>query len=367
MLNNAPITTPTQIVTLRHIAEHCGVAVSTAQRALTGKVGEVSEVTRLRVQAAARELGYNPNHHYAARRLFASRQATPLLSQTIALAFPDVFFTMNYFLEMFRGVLAELNTQSYTLVACTYSGSQFNVPNVIQRGDVDGVLFFGNPLQATTILNALRAEVNFGERPVVSLLFPALPGCSAVLTDDWGGAYAAMAHLLELGHRAVAHFMADATSYHSQQRLGAYRQACLDRGIDPATTLSAITRGPSEPGNEHITRPLLATLKAHPEITAALMPNDPSANAAWEVLEAAGYHIPRNFSLVGYDDTDPMVGGKQRANLLTTVHLPLKEVGHEAASLLIDRSTGRIAGEKTSLLPTSLVIRQSTAAPRKKP
>jgi DNA-binding LacI/PurR family transcriptional regulator len=353
---------------MRQIAAHCRVATSTVQRALAGKTDEVSERTLRRVLAAAEELGYNPNHHFAARRLFANRTTTPILSQTLSLVFPDVFFTMNFFLAMFRGVLEELNRVGYSLVTstyCSYTQEQFPVPNVIQRGDVDGVIFYGHPHTANTLAAHLRAEVNFADRPLVSLLFPALPNMSAVMVDDWGGAYAVMSHLLELGHRAVAHCLTGNLSYQEQQRLGAYRQACTDHGLDGARVLRPVEFTRQSPMLDvHYVPPLLATLHAHPEITAVMMPNDPSAVAVWEGLEAAGYRIPQDISLVGYDDTDPLVGGQQRNNLLTTLRLPLDEVGREAARLTIGRSTGAITSDRTSLLPTELVVRQSTAPPR---
>jgi DNA-binding LacI/PurR family transcriptional regulator len=232
---------------------------------------------------------------------------------------------------------------------------------------VDGAILLAGPDFGPHLVKALRAEPCFGERPIVSLQKPlSEPGCSAVLTDDWRGAYATMTHLLELGHRAVAHFVGEPLGgYLVEQRLAAYRQACHDFGADPQGVLHLVEwdlglRWQSGPMAEA----LLAWLRHHPEVTAVLAITDEGAVAIWEVLAAAGYRIPEQLSLVGFGDLDPVPGGALgQENQLTTVQLPLTEVGCEAARLLIGQVTGEIVGDRQVTLPTSLVVRRSTGSP----
>ena len=354
-------------ITLQQIADQCGVAKSTVQRALAGKMDEVSEATIRRIMATAEEMGYNPQHHHAARRMLGRRYGTPVCNQALALFFPKDFYGMNYFLMMFRGVLDELTAHSFDLVTSYVSEIPKYVPNSIQRGDVDGAIVFAHPNPFARLLKSLRDELNFDDRPVVSLLFPALPGCSAVLTDDFGGAYAAVSHLLELGHRAIVHFYPQdlEAGYHVQQRTTAYRQACHDHGVDPAEVLFPVKMDYSLQGEDRTVMPLLEMARAHPEITAILARNDVGAIAAWQALTAQGYQVPRDYSIIGFDDADAYLDGKTRENLLTSVHLPLQEVGREAARMVIGRLRGE-QGEKFLTLPTTLMTRRSTAPPRKR-
>ena len=107
---------------------------------------------------------------------------------------------------------------------------------------------------------------------------------------------------------------------------------------------------------------LASYLREHPEITAVLAMNDASALRAWALLEREGIRVPRDVSIVGFDDTDPKLDADGR-NLLTTVRLPLEELGREAARQLVGAITGRTKREEPVILPTELVVRGSTAVP----
>jgi DNA-binding LacI/PurR family transcriptional regulator len=100
-------------------------------------------------------------------------------------------------------------------------------------------------------------------------------------------------------------------------------------------------------------------MRAHPEVTAILGWNDGVALHAWYTLEAAGWRIPGEISLIGFDDAAAMPGPDGR-NLLTTVRVPLREIGEEAARLITARVTGALPTDEHRTLPTELILRGST-------
>lgn len=112
----------------------------------------------------------------------------------------------------------------------------------------------------------------------------------------------------------------------------------------------------------HPDDPLATTLQAHPEITAFLAPNDASAHLAYDLFSRLGLRVPDDISLVGFDDTEPLYNA-EGDNILTTVRLPLEELGRESARLLIARITRSEPEQREIMLPTELVIRGTTTPP----
>lgn len=365
-------------VTLQDIADQCGVSKVTVSLALRHDP-RISKATTERILAAAEHMGYSSAHHISARRLALQKQGRHLVNNLIALCFPGYFAQVNYFLLMFHGVFGVLTQERYGLMVTDLSNgdgaySIERLPPLFERGELDGAIFFpaGQPLDI--LLQHLRSQDGFGNRPVVSLIYPTQE-CSSVVTDDASGAYASVQHLIDLGHRHLLHFIfssftADVT--YPEKRLQAVRLAMQDRGLDPErnlhlleVSLDWITPAINVnipgvyPGSETTGKALLACLHSHPEITAILAVNDPSAIQAWFCLQEAGYQVPRDISIIGFDDTDPMIGDGG-VNLLTSVHLPLVELGREAARLVLRHVTDEQTDDTHLVLPTSLVIREST-------
>lgn len=370
-------------VTMKDIAVRCGVDVSTVSRALRDPERH-SEATTQRVLAAAKELGYDPAAHQAARRLVMRRFGKQLNNHLIALLFPPFFYRANYFAEMFQGILDVLTPEGYGLLTVdTGNSSNHPLPASFSSGDVDGVIAVADS-SLTHTLKYLWTDSSH-HCPVVSLILPHA-GCSSVAIDFQGAAYTAAAHLLDLGHRHILQFQAndvnapDATSNPKILSLAGYQQAFLDRGLDPAQYLHfhpldhklqkyafvamshpklAALSASTEWASAH---PLLKELRRCPEITAMLAPNDPSAIIIRYMLRAGGYRVPEDFSLVGFDDSDPLLD-EQGKNMLTTMRIPLRQVGRRAARLIINRVTGRAKKEQQVLLTSTLIIRGSTAPP----
>ena len=100
-------------------------------------------------------------------------------------------------------------------------------------------------------------------------------------------------------------------------------------------------------------------MHAHPEVTGILALNDACALNIWDTLEEIGVHIPQQISLIGFDDTDPYPGERGR-NLLTSVRLPLHEMGRDAARVLLQHITGELDHHVEHTCPVRLMVRHST-------
>jgi len=374
-------------VTLHDVARECGVCAATVSRALKGDT-RISADTTARVTAAALRLGYDPSLHEAARRMVLSRHGIEMVNHVVALFFPAHFFETAYFSGVYRGANDVLAARRFAPLLMHGTGAEMpgdypiTLPRIFDRGEVDGVLLIeGGPVTFQRLATHLREATGFGDRPIVSLIW-STPGCSSVVTDDQHGAYQATRHLLELGHRHILHYFSPLSDELYLKRLVGMRAAMADCGLDadrhlhyldfpngwhnPATAPLHLT---PDGGAWHFPDPtareaLLDYLRAHPEITAIQPPNDGAALHIWYTLRWGGLRVPEDYSLVGFDDSDP-IPDANGANMLTTVRLPLQEVGRQATDLLLRQLHGETTENAHLVLPTELVVRGSTAAPRK--
>ena len=355
-------------MTLGEIARRCGVSIPTVSLALRGNTRCASTETIARIKTTAAEIGYDPAMNASARRLVAHHTGSQVVNHVIGLFFPgDAFDALfNYYTIILQQILAAVDEEEFCLLT-NYRMSDARIeekrlPLVYRRGEVDGVLTIDPYVGFHQTLDLLREAEQFGDRPIVTLVHQ-MPGCSAVIADDYQAGMLAAGRLLDAGHRRLLHFFASDDPGPWAQRLAGFQQACRLRGLDPAACLTATVWRP-EAGDTVDRESLLALLRRHAEITAILPHNDNYAARIVGHLRDAGYRIPADLSVVSFDDTDPIYDD-QRRNILTTVHMPLAEIGRQGASLLIRLVTGEEPGPRTHMLPVHLVERASVIPPRR--
>ena len=348
-------------VTYEDIARECGVGKSTVHRALN-EAWQGGKKTRAAILACAKRLGYHPFSHQAARRMAYRRHGKSMLNHMVALFLPVNFQRYPYYREILQGVLDAMVEQGYDLiVSYDRESGPSPMPRSMVSGEVDGAI-----LNSDVSLDDMRRLPGFASRPVVGLLQPS-PNCSSVAADDWSAASMALGHLLDLGHRHVLHFYEERSDYYSEQRLSGYRNACLQRGLNPSDVL--ILCPPIKPWTTDpftaawVTEAIPRTLNAFPQVTAILARQDEDAVVIHDVLTRNGLRVPKDISLVGCDDVRP-IAGAQCLNILTTVNLSLHDVGQEAGRMLINLIERRSHCESRVTVPASLVVRGSTAPPR---
>jgi DNA-binding LacI/PurR family transcriptional regulator len=221
---------------------------------------------------------------------------------------------------------------------------------------VDGILAHGD---AAGIIEANGLNI-----PMVSMMHR-VDGIPSVTTDDANGARQATEHLLALGHRRIG-YMIDASVGNplSQQRLTGYREALKNAGIKPL---------PQWVGELWNCGPMMQRGHASMQrwfekgwdklgCTALLVQNDRAAIGAMEALRQTGLEVPKDVSVVGFDSTEECDIVQPR---LTSVHVPLDEIGAQAAQLLL-KLIREVSSEKRDIiLPVDLQVRESTEPPKK--
>ena len=329
--------------TIYDVADEAGVAISTVSRVLNGS-HEVSDATRGRVQEAIRKLQFQPQR--IARNL--AQQSTT----SIAVALPSA--TSMFFVEMLKGVKDALRDEDIDLLLCNLGSSQpyKTLQRFLNRGAVDGLLLMSLPIEG-----AVAEQLLSFQAPVV-LLGSRYEGLDTYWWDDSEGAQMATSYLIEQGHRRIGLITAQAWSTSARPRLDGYRKALSDAGIayDPELVVAGETSkhaGYSEEAGAEAMEMLLA-LEEPP--TAVFAASDVQAYGAWSHARDTGLLIPRDLSIVGYDDLK-----LSRFLDLTTVTQGMQEAGFQATLRLLARLAGRAEEERVDVqLPLSLAVRGST-------
>lgn len=373
-------------VTLKDIAAHCGVSLGTVSLALRDDP-RISAATARRVLDAAAALGYDPSQHQAARRLALSKHGRDVINHVIALIVPTSFHRPGYFAELMQGVMDVLVEAGYcALTTYIYSTDdrQPEMPVALRTGIVDGVLSMVTSQAVGSLIEPLRQQTGISPRPVVSMIWE-YPGCSTVRADDEGAGYAIARALLARGHRHLLHlsFLLPymQPSEPQARRIAGATRALADAKLDPAAHLHLVDvanyhwldQDSATTGDPALTRvsmngrlmPFVDVLRAHPEITAVIGLNDASALRAWRLLEVAGYRVPEDISIVGFDDTTPRLDAAG-VNLLASARVPLLDIGREAAALVIRQVTGDAPKDPVEImLPVELQLRRSIGNAKK--
>lgn len=330
-------------VTIDDVARLAEVHKATVSRALNAQTrDQVNAETLKRVKRAARQLGYVPNA--MARGLRTSR------SMTIGVIIPDLMNPI--FPPIIRGVEHVLQAQRYTvLVANTDSHDDVEISvfeSLLQRR-VDGFILATSRLDDQPVVEeAVAADV-----PVVLVnrgagigSFPLVSGDNASGTDS------AITHLIELGHKHIVHVAGPLNFSTTRARAEAFDAAVLRAGVKHDTIHAAalsIDAGVAAAGE------LLGRSGERP--TALVAGNDLVALGLIRRLRAEGLHCPEDVSVVGFND---MPFAEDFWPPLTTVHMPLREIGSEAARLLLRGIEAGVQEPATLTLPVSLVVRGST-------
>lgn len=334
-------------VTIDDVARLAEVHKATVSRALNAQTrGQVNAETLKRVKRAARQLGYVPNA--MARGLRTSR------SMTIGVIIPDLMNPI--FPPMIRGIEHVLQAQGYTvLIANTDSHDDVEISafeSLLQRR-VDGFILATGRLDDQPVMeDAAAADV-----PVVLVNRGfGMGGYPLVSGDNVRGIDLAIAHLVELGHRHIVHVAGPSAFSTTRSRAEAFEVAATRAGLEHDTIYAAaLTTDAGFAAADE----LLSHAETCP--TALVAGNDLVALGLIRRLRTAGLYCPEEVSVVGFND---MPFAEDFWPPLTTVHMPLREIGAEAARLLL---RGIEVGEQeavTLTLPVSLVVRGSTGPVR---
>ncbi|MEV0719568.1 LacI family DNA-binding transcriptional regulator [Asanoa sp. NPDC050611] len=336
--------------TLAMVAESCGVSLPTVSKVLNGRA-DVAAATRARVEEALRAHNYRPPG--------ARTRGTTTSTRSIELVFDDIISP--YATEVLHGVTDggdELAVDVVVRRLPTLSAKPPRTEAAWARRLTDagrkGLIVVTSELTSRQLAAFDRAglalvvidPVNLPRTDVVS-----------VGATNWSGGLEATDHLIRLGHRRIAFVGGPAASSPSRARLHGYRAALENAGIrsDPALIRNGAF--------DFISGLMLGSelLSEQEPPTAVFAASDPTAMGVFAAAQARGVRVPEQLSIVGFDDTYLTV---MSTPALTSVRQPLREMGRVALRTLLSL----IAGEKLDShhveLATTLVVRESTAAPR---
>lgn len=343
-------------VRLRDVAEQAGVSVGSASQAF-GRPELVSEQVRKRVLDAAAALGYaGPDP--AARRLRLGRAGAIglIFAERLGYAFTDPAQA-----PFLRGVASAMEEAPNGLLLLPDSRFRDEAARTVREAAVDGFLIYSAPQNDPRVNAAIARWL-----PVVTVDQPRGAETPFVGIDDRAGARSAAVHLRELGHERVA-VLSFTTSLDphgeleldlSTERLEGYKEG-LGEAWDPSLVRLCRPNAP-EPAREAV----LKLLREPEPPTAILAMTDTLALGALQAAAELAVPVPAQLSVVGFDDS-PVAAHTMPP--LTTVAQPQEEKGRLAAQWLVEdveRGGGLRGRDRQAILPTELLVRESTAPPR---
>jgi len=346
---------------MRDVAQAAGVSQAAVSYAYN-RPGKLSEAQRERIFQIAEDLGYvGPHATGRSLRTGLVGALGLMITDSLPYAFDDPATA-----ALLKGIseVGELSEVALTLLPCPLESDRMaQGSGVLLRGLVDGFLAYAMPEGHPAVETALRRQL-----PVVIIDGPNPGGLPRVGIRDREAAREAATHLLSLGHRRVGVLVdrllpdghsgpvtparrRQARDLVMKERLAGYAAAFRSAGI-PWSSATVIEAGGF---NEAASQTAAESLLGHPEpVTAVLAATDVLALATIGAARRRGLRIPRDLSVIGFDDL-PVAAPAE----LSTVRQPLVDKGRQAARLLLDVIGG--AQPREIVLPTELVVRATTA------
>ena len=322
------------------VAARAGVSVGTASKALNGR-GKLREETRARVRLAAEELGFAPSS--VARSLLSGR------TYTVGIITTDSYGRFS--IPIMRGVEDALGMGEISAFLCDTRDDaireQHHLRMLLAR-QVDGIIIAGKRTEPRPpIAPAVPVPT------VYAFASSSSPDDCSVVSDEAGGARAAIDHLVKTGRRHIAHITGPASHGAATSRAGAAIAVLAGHGLQP---VGDVWFGEwSESWGRLAAQALLGT---HPEVDAVFCGSDQIARGVMDALREGGRKLPDDVALVGMDNWGVFTEAARPR--LTSVDLGLERVGRKSGELLLEAIAGN-PQPGVHELPCRLVIRESSA------
>jgi LacI family gluconate utilization system Gnt-I transcriptional repressor len=328
-------------ITLADVARQVGVSMMTASRALSHPE-QVSDELRLRIEQAARELGYVP--HRAARELASAR------SNVIAVLIPSLSNAV--FTDVLAGIEDALAPDGYQILIgnTRYSDAEEEkLLGIHLQSNPDGVLLTGLN-QRSSVLQMLAAS----QVPTVSMMDLADdPERLSVGFSQHAAGHAITRHLLDKGYRRIG-FIGAQLDERTLKRAEGYRQALRDAGLyDAGREVMVPDPSTIALGAELVDK----LLSVAPDCDAAFCCNDDLAYGAIYQCQRRGIDVPQRLAICGFNDLPASAWMKPS---VTTIATPRYRIGFEAASLLKRVINGETPPSRQIDLGFTLMAREST-------
>lgn len=328
-------------MTIAKIAEQAGVSVPTVSKVLNGRA-DVAEGTRAKVESIIQEHGY--------RRRTASTANNPMID----LVFNEI--RGEWAIELIRGVEEVVRAEGVELVLSECGGSrrprQEWIESVLNRRPL-GVIMVFSDLDADQ-----RAQLEARRIPfvVVDPVGDVGDDVPSIGSANWNGGRMATLHLRKLGHTRIGVIGGPVETLCARMRVDGYTDALRSTGVEVDPALIRATEFGVSSG--HREARVLLTLPERP--TAIIAGSDLQALGVYQAARELGLEIPRDLSVVGYDDL-PIA--QWVSPTLTTVHQPLRRMAEMATRLVLDLARGVTPAVLRMDLAVEMRVRHSTAEP----
>lgn len=335
-------------LTLAAVAAEVGVSAPTVSKVVNGRE-DVAEATRARVMEALQRTGYKSP---------LQRKSAPAHR-----AVEVVFDSLNsaYGVEILNGLMEQAAVSDMEVIlsitgrqAASPLGPEARAQRLVDEGRAGMIV-------VTSAFGSAQLEAfNRRQVPIVVVdpLNPPPADVFSVGASNWAGGKAAASHLLELGHRRIAYIGGPSAAECSQARLHGYMAALMAAGI--TVDDEYVSAGPFKPENG--VRGMKALLALENPPTAIFAASDSIALGILAEARRQNVRIPEDMSLVGFDGTPQ---AEESVPPLTSVSQPLQDMGRSALGFILRQMRGEDIDSRRVELATHLVVRESTAPPRK--
>lgn len=331
---------PAKRVTLRDVAEAAGVDRGVASRILNGRPdARARSETRQKILDAAAALGYQPNE---VARSFRHSQTL-----TFGLIGPDLGNPV--YAQVIKGAQARAAQRGYVVVVGNSDDTEdgeASYTRLLSQGRIDALLVASGTIDDRTVRKLAATDA-----PLVTVNRRIRGVPASVILDDVGAGRIAARHLIELGHTQLGMIIGRDGVDTSERRKRGFQAATKHLGrvvySEPADTTAAA-------GAEAA----VSVLTQHPEITGIVVYSLRAAVGARFAIQEMGLRVPQDVSLVAIHD-DPLA--EYLSPPLTTVRMPMRELGTAAVDMAFERLAGKPPRAETLRTEPQLLVRGSTA------
>jgi LacI family transcriptional regulator len=325
---------------IKEVARRAGVSIATVSRVFN-RSSLVTKETSDRVMRIARQLKYSPNA--------SARSLSMKKTYTFVVLFPDLHG--EFFSEVIRGADQTAQKNSYNMLLSSAHNSADEIISGLNamRGRVDGLIIMSPHISAHALNSTLPKSL-----PVV-LLNCVIDDTSfdSIVVDNFNGSYEIVKHLLMHDHHRIAVIKGVEGNYETGERLRGYRYAVAMHNGLISDDLEITGDFSEESGYDAIGK----LMKLKPRPTAVFASNDSMAIGALKGLHDAGIRVPEDMALAGFDDI-PIV--RYIKPSLSSVHVPIYELGILAVQRLLNSMNGKNMHKKQQIIiPTKIITRES--------
>lgn len=333
-------------VKLADIAAELDVSIVTVSKALSGQKG-VSEELRKKIKELADEMGYVPLH---------SAQKNKTKSYTIGLISLEHYFAKfaSFYWKMYQEVTTKAVKKScFTMLEVVSAADEaaLEPPKLLQEERVDGIIIIGKPKK-----EYLKMLYQYKRVPMVFLdFYDDEQICDSVISSSYIGSYQMTNYLIEKGHKRIGYVGTLMYTESITDRYFGYCKALMESNIEIRKEWVIPDRDMQKGiiGMEYVFE------LPHDMPTAFVCNNDITAYALIQTLEKAGYRVPEDISVVGYDDYLYPEYGDSR---ITTYAVDMGEMSKIAIKSLIKKIENIVYDERIHTVPGRIIVRDTVKA-----